>query len=173
MIRFIDNFKARVQQGINRNSKELMADDLKHAEILWIKSVQKTAFAAEISFLIGKVSKSQPPIRVIQFGLFLSEDQVIESKGRIANSSLLTSSKFPIILPAKHAFVNLLVKQTHDLVKHSGISATLTALRERFWVLRGGETVKKFMRRYGSVPCKPSQVADLPNTRSSIHTRRT
>ena len=118
-------------------------------------------------------STCTPPIRVAQFGLFLSEDQTIRCKGRISNAPLPTSSKSPILLPSKHAFVKLVIKQTHDRVKHSGINATLTALRERYWVLRGRETVKRVIRhcevccRYEASPCKPSQFADLPSNRVS------
>ena len=66
-----------------------------------------------------------------------------------------------------------MVKQAHDLVKHSGINATLTALRERLWILRGRETVKKIIRRcvvcrrYEAKPCKPTHFADLPDNRVS------
>ena len=144
-----------------------------NSETLWIKSVQTTAFVDELSFLNRKSSKSTPPIRKAQFGLFLSEDQTIRCKGRISNTSLSTSSKSPILLPAKHTFVKLVIKQTHDRVKHSGINATLTALRERYWVLRGRATVKKVIRRcvvsrrYEASSCKPSHFADLPSHRVS------
>ena len=76
-------------------------------------------------------------------------------------------------MPAKHTFVKLVIKQTHDRVKHSGINATLTALRERYWVLRGRATVKKVIRRcvvsrrYEASSCKPSHFADLPSHRVS------
>ena len=110
-----------------------------------------------------------PPIRVTQFGLFLSQDQIVRCKGRIGNSSLQISTKFPILLPAKHAFVSLLVKRTDDRDRHSGINATLNAVRERFWILRGRETVKRILkhcvvcRRYDAVPCEPSKFAELPS----------
>ena len=76
-------------------------------------------------------------------------------------------------MPAKHTFVKLVIKQIHDRVKHSGINATLTALRERYWVLRGRETVKRVVRhcvvcrRYAASPCKPAQYTDLPGNRVS------
>ena len=132
-----------------------------------------SAFAEELSFLNRKDSKFTPPVRVAQFGLFLSEDQTIKCKVRIDNAPLLTSSKFPILLPPKHPFVNLMVKQAHDLVKHSGINATSMALRERLWILRGRETVKRIIRRcvvcrrYETKPCKPTRLADLPENRVS------
>ena len=163
----------KTQRKSQRNLNELRADELKNAEILWINAVQKSAFTEELSFLKRNDSKSTPPIRVAQFGLFLNEDQTIRCKGRIDNASLPASSKFPILLPPKHPFVNLLVKQAHDLVKHSGINATLTTLRERLWILRGRETAKKIIRRcvvcrrYETTPCKPTHFADLPDNRVS------
>ena len=171
--RFINNLKMKTQRKSQRNLNELRADELKNAEILWINAVQKSAFTEELSFLKRNDSKSTPPIRVAQFGLFLNEDQTIRCKGRIDNASLPASSKFPILLPPRHPFVNLLVKQAHDLVKHSGINATLTTLRERLWILRGRETVKKIIRRcvvcrrYETTPCKPTHFADLPDNRVS------
>ena len=155
-----------------QNLKELRADKLKNAETLWIKSVQASAFIEERSFLNWKDCKATPPIQVIQFGLFLSEDQTIKCKRRINHASLLPSTKSLILLPAKQTFVSLLVKQTHDLVKHSGINATLTTLREQFWGLHGRETVKILQhcivcRRYEIATCKPLQLGDLPNHRVS------
>ena len=163
--RFVNSLKKRVQ-GKNHGdlNQELTADELINSETLWIKSVQTTAFVDELSFLNRKNSKSTSPIRVAQFGLFLSEDKIIRSKGRISNSSLPTSSKSPILLLAKHTFVKLVIKQSHDRVKHSGINATLTALRERYWVLRGRGTVKKVIRpcvvfrMYQASPCKLNRV---------------
>ena len=63
-------------------SNELTADELKNSETLWIKSVQPNAFVDELVCLNRKNFKSAPPIRVAQFGLFLSEDQTIRCKLR-------------------------------------------------------------------------------------------
>ena len=49
----------------------------------------------------------------------------------------------------------------------------MTALRERYWVLGGRETVKRVVRhcvvcrRYAASPCKPAQFPDLPGNRVS------
>ena len=131
------------------------------------------AFVNELSLLYRKNWKSTPPIRVPEFRLFLSEDQTIRCKGRISNAPLPTSCKSPILLPAKHTFVKLVIKQTQDRVRHSEINATLTALRERYWVLRGREEVKTVVRhcvvcrRNAASSCKPTQFLDLPCNRVS------
>ena len=98
---------------------------------------------------------------------------LIKCKGRINNAPLPALTKNPILLPAKHAFVNLLVKHTHNCVKHNGIKDTLTTLRERFGVLRGRETAKRVIRqclvcrRYEGIPFKSPPSTDLPNFRVS------
>ena len=108
VVRFIKNIKTKDQS--ERNLKELRADELKDAEVLWVKLVQSSAFVDKLNFLNRKQGKATPPIRVTQFGLFLGEDQTVRCKGQIGNSSLQISTKSLILLPAKHAFVNLLVK---------------------------------------------------------------
>ena len=82
-------------------------------------------------------------------------------------------SKNPILLPSKHAIVELLVRDVHNRVKHNGTRDTLTTTRERYWILRGRETVKRILRK--CVVCKkaeatPFQVQpapDLPPSRVS------
>lgn len=166
---------ARRFKNRSRNEKEetrLSYADLKDAETLWIKSVQATSFSKEIEFLKRKDEKSIPPIYVSQFGLFL-QDGVVKCKGRLNNSSLPCNTNNPVLLPAKHGFDQLLIKQSHQSVKHNGIRDTLTTLRERFWVLRGGESVKNFIRRcvicrkFEGTPYSSPPPADLPSDRVS------
>ena len=82
-------------------------------------------------------NRGHKPIRVDQFGLYLDDDNVMRCKGRINNSSLLLNSKQPILLPRDHPYVELLILNVHQRIKHSGTNDTLTALRERFWILKG------------------------------------
>ena len=111
--------------------------------------------------------------KIIQFGLYLDEAGVLRSRGRLNESSLPLDSKNPIFLPNNHSFVNLLVLHTHNEIKHSGVRDTLTTIRERFWILRGREVVKKLIRRcvvcrkYGGKPFKPQPTPDLPDFRVS------
>ena len=45
-------------------------------------------------------------------------------KGRLNNSPLPENSRKPILLLASHEFVQLLIKQSHESVQHSGIRDT-------------------------------------------------
>ena len=97
----------------------------------------------------------------------------MKCRGRINNSSLQPESKHPILLPLSHPFVELLIRQTHERVKHSAVNNTLATIRERFWILRGRQAVKRVLRR--CVICKKleglsypaSYSPDLPNIRVS------
>lgn len=71
VVRFIKNIKTKDQS--ERNLEDLRADELKEAEVLWVKSIQSSAFVDELSFLNRKQGMATPPIRVTQFGLFLSD----------------------------------------------------------------------------------------------------
>ena len=145
VLTFVRNVKnkARREKGLR---KDLKALDLNEAEELWIKALQASSFAEEIKFLRNSKIKVTPPNYVSQFGLFL-DNGIIKCKGRLNNSNLPSNSRNPILLPAKHQFVRLVIKDVHELTKHSGIRDTLVTSRERFWILRGREAVKQIIRK--------------------------
>jgi len=178
VIKTAESFKNAVinKEGTRREHLRLNATDVNEAERLWILTVQRSAFSKEIAFLLSKERSCTPTTYVTQFGLFLDEE-VIKCKGRLNNAPLPVNTKNPILLPAKHEFTRLLIKHSHESAKHSGIRDTLTTLRERYWVLRGREAVKGFIRScvtclkhegspYGTLP--PD---DLPSNRARL--RRT
>ena len=63
------------------------------------------------------------------------------------------------------------IRRVHEDVKHSGINQPLSTLRERFWGLRGRETVKRILRecvvcrRHQARPFSPQPMPDLPKIR--------
>ena len=143
-----------------------------YAEILWVRSIQELSFAKELEFLQRNMQKS-PPQYVSQFGLYADEKQVLRCKGRLDNSSLDFGSRNPILLPSKHWLVELLIRDVHEQVKHNGLRDTLTTIRERFWIIRGREAVKRIIKN--CVACRKAEglsynyekVPDLPSSRVS------
>ncbi|KAL9978596.1 hypothetical protein ACROYT_G016131 [Oculina patagonica] len=174
VIKAAESFKNSVinKEDTRREHMRLNATDVNEAERLWILTVQRSAFSKEIAFLLGKERSCTPTTYVTQFGLFLDKE-VIKCKGRLNNAPLPVNTKNPILLPAKHEFTRLLIKHSHESVKHSGIRDTLTTLRERYWVLRGREAVKGFIRscviclKHEGSPYGPLPPDDLPSNRVS------
>ena len=68
-------------------------------------------------------------------------------------------------LPSNHPVVQPIVWETHDHLLHSGVNTTLTALRERLWVIR---TVNRIVRE-----CFDLQTTEGATTRTTRITRVT
>ncbi|CAB4023458.1 hypothetical protein AWC38_SpisGene24962 [Paramuricea clavata] len=176
VLRFIKLLKSEISRGPQENRNEDVKD-LNTAEVLWIRATQISCFPEEIKLLSDArkdTTRSRDSAsKIIQFGLYLDEAGVLRSRGRLNESSLPLDSKNPIFLPNKHPFVNLLILHMHNEIKHSGVRDTLTTIRERFWILRGREVVKKLIRhcvvcrKYGGKPFKPQPTPDLPDFRVS------
>ena len=152
-----------------RISQTLNGTDLNEAEILWIKSIQRSSFPEEYHQL--KDGKSV--IYKNQFKLFLNEHKVICCEGHLKNADIPTSTKCPVLLPTKHYFTELVIKGCHKTVHHNGISETLASLREKHWNFRGREAVKKIIRkcvvcrRYEGKAYTGQLIPDLPTERVS------
>jgi hypothetical protein len=173
VLRFIRNIKKSLEdQNSVRGTKQidLSATEINAAEIVLVRSVQNISFSSEIDFLTKKKDESTPN-RVRQFGLFLDDNKLLRCKGRINNANVSKDSKNPMLLPTRHPIVDLIVRDVHQLVKHNGIRDTLTTIRERFWILRGRQVVKRVLRR--CVVCRKAEGAaygvppppDLPPSR--------
>ena len=82
-----------------------------------------------------------------QFNLYLDEDKIIRCKGWINNADTTEESKNPILLPSRHRYTELLIREGHDHAHHNGVRETLNAIRETHWVLKGREAVKRVIRK--------------------------
>ena len=79
-------------------------------------------------------------------------------------------AKQPILLPPKHEFTKLIIRESHELVHHDGVRETLNCIRGRYWVLHGRESVKGVVRRcvtYKRLEAKPFASAKAPVLPSS------
>ena len=54
--------------------------------------------------------------------------------------------KFPIILPRKHRFTELLVRKMHAKVGHKGLHVTFAEVRSKYWITKGRQFVKKVIK---------------------------
>ena len=156
--RFVNNLRASVSQG-NRSTGRLGADELKGAEIEWLKSVQTEL-------------KKQHNFKQLVKELGIKADRdVLRCEGRLLNSDLEIDTRKPVILPRRHSFTRLIVEECHQRVLHSGVKATLAELRSRFWVPRGRQVVKKILgecvtcRKLTGKPYSAPPTAALPDFR--------
>ena len=141
VLRFINNIIRRSP----RRTGPLSVYENNTAENIWIQCCQRTTYAAELINLTTKNSSRLPLVK--QLRLFLDQDHIIRCGGRIHNAPISQSAKFPIQLPVNHPFTTLIIHSTHAAQLHSGVNSTLTALRDRFWIPRARQIIKKLLRK--------------------------
>lgn len=165
--RFISNCQRKV--GTRRGP--LNAEEIQEARLLLLRQVQREAFGKELSHLEhGKHFSESSELRSLN--AFLDDEGLLRLKGRLQFSDLSYEAAHPVLLPATHHFVELLIKNTHRRLLHAGCLDTMTQLRENFWIVRARQAVKKVLNRCfvcKKMNSKPATepVAPLPRDRIS------
>ena len=173
VLRFVNILRRNNRnQGSNHDRRQLTVEEIDNAEKLWIRSLQAKSFLMELAFLQSQ-SKQVPPVRIHQFGLFIDHAGLLRCRGRVNNAILSVATKNPILLKTKHPWINLLISHVHQQVKHSGITDTLSTIREKFWILRGRQAVKRVIKccivcnKLEGMPYSSVMAPDLPSFRVS------
>ena len=104
------------------------------AEELWLKDIQ---------FQLIAKAKTRKWER--EFGLYRDERGILRCEGRLKNAELTTTQKHPAILDTEHYVTSLIVRDSHERVKHNGVKETLTEIRSKFWIVRGRQYVRKLI----------------------------
>ena len=102
---------------------------------------------------------------VKQLRLFLDSDGCIRCGGRIHNAPVAELAKFPYLLPGKHHLTRLIIQDTHERLLHAGISATVTQMRQKYWIVSIRQNTKIVLAK--CVTCrkvigKPYTIPDPP-----------
>ncbi|XP_064470163.1 uncharacterized protein LOC135384911 [Ornithodoros turicata] len=163
--RFTENCRRSV-----RTTGPPTAIEIAESETFWVKHTQKEVFPEEIQALT-KNRRISETSRIAQLNPFLDEGGVMRLEGRLQCSDNCEDIKHPIILPKCHALARLIIMNTHRRMLHGGVQTTMSALRERWWLLQARQAVKsvihrcavcvKFRARPASAPTAP-----LPATRT-------
>lgn len=164
LLRYFDNYLQRHEKNLG----PLTVDELKKAQVVILRQVQKKHFPREFSDL-----KSGKPIRdknIFSLNPFVDEVGLIRVGGRLSNASVSYDQKHPILLPSKDPVVHLLMQKEHISLLHAGAQTVLFNFRTKFWPLGGLRAIKKIIK--SCVVCfqfnaKSAQqiMADLPRDR--------
>ncbi|MCP4486957.1 MAG: transposase family protein, partial [Gammaproteobacteria bacterium] len=113
-----------------------------------MKQVQQLHFQQELQGLPDKNKNA----RAKQLGLYQDKDGILRCEGRLHHSSLPHDAKFPILLPNKSHFTSLVIQHHHKKMHHCGTQQTLASVRQRFWIIKGGQAVRSVLTK--CLPCK-------------------
>ncbi|XP_062703497.1 uncharacterized protein LOC134285955 [Aedes albopictus] len=183
VLRFIDSCRRRFDPE-RRDARTLSKEELLKAEVVLWKLVQAEEYSEELTTVrknaqlspeCGKRLEKSSPLR--KLSVFLDEQGVLRIEGRIGAAKCVPyGSKFPVILPKKHRFTELLVEFFHQRYAH-GFGETVTnELRQIFYIPSLRTVVRKVARScpwctvYRAVPKAP-RMAPLPAVRVTPYVR--
>ncbi|XP_035204522.1 uncharacterized protein LOC118179458 [Stegodyphus dumicola] len=112
----------------------MCAPELEQALRFWINT-QFKHYSTEVTQLLSKgtIDKSS---RTFNLNPELDDNNLLCLKGRLQFSSNDMRAKHPCLLPSNDKFVELLICDSHTIMCHLGVDATLTHLREQFWIVK-------------------------------------
>ncbi|CAC5417610.1 unnamed protein product [Mytilus coruscus] len=100
------------------------------------KFLRITAYKKHYSEIIQdlQTEKGKQYNLVKQLKLYIGKDKLMRCNGRIINAPLEENIKCPILLPAKDKLKQLIIMDAHVTHLHSGLSSTVTLLRQTYWI---------------------------------------
>ncbi|XP_024890294.1 uncharacterized protein LOC112466438 [Temnothorax curvispinosus] len=106
--------------------------------------IQKQSFADEYDSLINhrEIKKTS---NLLCLSPFMDEDRLIRVGGRLKNSSLAFDARHQIVLPRHHDLSKRIIELEHVRNMHSGVQATMAAVRQRFWPLSLRSATRKMI----------------------------
>jgi len=134
----------------SRLTGPLTVSELAQSNLQWVHHVQHTTFGDEINNLTSKSRRRLSLVR--QLRLFIDHEGLLRCGGRIHNAPLSELAKFPYLLPSRHTFTTLVLKNAHVAQLHGGVNATLTAIRQKYWIPSARQRINTIIRK--SVTCR-------------------
>lgn len=115
----------------------------------WLRHEQRKYYSQEYEFLKlpDKLNVTVPPL-VKDLHLFLDENDLIRSRGRLARCAYIPYDVANPILISRDSFLTtLIVRDCHVRSKHMGVSSTMATLRNSgLWLPRGRPVIKRVLR---------------------------
>ncbi len=164
--RFVKQLK-----GHKPKSKYLTSEEIALVEHMWLLFIQRKHFQEVFDSIASR--KSHNLVR--QFDLFIDDLGLLRCGGRLDNAMLAEAARHPILLP-KQNITHLYIRSVHQKLLHSGVSQSLSEIRQKFWIAHGRATVKKVLKdckvcvKLEGGPYKLPNMAPLPTSRVSVST---
>ena len=155
------------------NAAPFSAEELKSAELELVKHIQRKNFPFLFSAGSAQLPRASSLPRYLNKLCPIIRNGVVRVGGRLKRANLDHDLKHPAILPSDWHFTELVIRQYHCEVGHSGINHTWSAIRQRYWILKGGAAVRRTIGqctncKKRNAPVGKQLMADLPSARLQI-----
>ena len=120
---------------------------------------------------INQLTRNKPiqkRSRLIQLTPSIDKDGILRSNSRLANASVSTATKKPIILDGRHRIIRFFLELQHNIKGHIGVEQQTHIIQLNFWVLQSKTVMKKISnrcyecRRQRQLNSQP-QMSDFPS----------
>ena len=151
---WITRFTRNCRLGTEKLVGPLTTEELKYQTTWWVQRVQARAMNAP-KFTADR----------LQLNLQVNAEGVLECRGRIQGS-------YPAYLPDDCPFTEKLVRRAHVTTLHGGVGLTMACVREKYWVPRLRQLVKRVVKscwgckRFQAVAFAAPPPGQLPKERT-------
>ncbi|XP_055605028.1 uncharacterized protein LOC129753255 [Uranotaenia lowii] len=181
---YVNRYIALKTNRVKIFPEHLGQQELRDAENSLFGNAQWCSYPAEMSVAVHNRGKSTeqrndlPKQSILrQMSPYLDENGVLRVDSRIgAAKRVSTCTKYPVILPQYHRLTDLIIDFYHRKYIHCNFETVVNELRQRFYIPRIRQTVKRVLRQcqwckiYKSKPQVP-RMAPLPEARLAAYTR--
>lgn len=130
----------------DRLQTSLSTHELLQTEKRIIKVVQSEVFEAEIRSL-NKGQAIHHKSALYSVDPYIDSEGILRVGGRIQRANMTESEKHPIILPTKHNFTKILIRNAHEQTLHGGFALTAQKLRQLYWIVNNRVAIKSILHR--------------------------
>lgn len=164
IMRFFDN--ARKPKAERNYKRHLTVRELRRSTNVVVRVIQHVELEDEIQ----RVRTNTPCKRIGELNPVLSDDGLLRVGGRLKHAELSDEAKHQLILPNSHPVTHNLIRDMHDELLHVGPAGLLSAIRQRFWLIRARSTIRQVtgscVKCFRTNPSGISQLmGDLPKQR--------
>lgn len=125
---------------------------------------------------MSKSDGGEAPPLVSKFKLFLDDEGLIRSRGRIGKSTYFSDAVLhPILLPKSCHVTSLIIMDCHLKCRHLGIAATFSKFRMLgFWIPKARQAIKTVIsccvicKKYNTLSFRYPKVTNLPKHRVNL-----
>ena len=116
-------------------SRKLSVSEIEASETKILKWVQNSAFQS------WEHDRRLIKLKPVLLG------NLLRVGGRLDYANVQNDVKHPIIIPPKGEISTLIIGHYHESVGHGGLAMTLSAIRQKFWLLNGRTAVKSALSK--------------------------
>ncbi|XP_047535757.1 uncharacterized protein LOC125070100 [Vanessa atalanta] len=166
--RFLTLTRLQAEEKI-KIPKFITTDELENILLICIRQAQEIGFCEDVKEIKNRGCVRKKSV-LHTLHPFFDKEGLLRVGGRIKFANARYGTRHPLIMPANSHLTQLIVRDAHEKTLHGGPQVMLNILRERYWIIRGRDQVKKCYRecvtclRYSKINKTPL-MGQLPEVR--------